>query len=278
MELLQLRYFFDSSKNESFSKTAQKYTVPPSSVSASVKHLEDELGCKLFDRTGNRIILNENGKRLQQSLCKVFDELDTVVDLLNPEKDSREVKLLVRTTRNRITEYIIEFKSKYPHIRIVAEFGTGKHPFDQYDIIISSPDDGLGDYGKFRLFSQPMCLQASREHPLCGRRLTVSGLCNQAFISLGENTATHKILVDACHRAGFTPNIVMFCNDTGCYQRCLEGNLGIGIGYDVGHYGKVERLDVVDFDERQDVYVFYKTQSAGANIHRIIDFFRGKAR
>ena len=57
MELLQLRYFFDSSKNESFAKTAQKYMVPPSSVSASVKRLESELGCRLFDRQSNRIKL-----------------------------------------------------------------------------------------------------------------------------------------------------------------------------------------------------------------------------
>ena len=50
MELLQLRYFFDSAKNEHFAKTAEKYWVPASSVSASIKRLEEELGCKLFDR------------------------------------------------------------------------------------------------------------------------------------------------------------------------------------------------------------------------------------
>ena len=49
MELLQLRYFFDSAKTESFAKTAEKYMVPASSVSASVKRLEKELGCKLFE-------------------------------------------------------------------------------------------------------------------------------------------------------------------------------------------------------------------------------------
>ena len=43
MELLQLRYFFESAKSESFSKTAEKYMVPITSVSASVKRLEREL-------------------------------------------------------------------------------------------------------------------------------------------------------------------------------------------------------------------------------------------
>ena len=63
MELLQLKYFYESANTESFTKTAQRHLIPVSSVSASIKRLEKELGCKLFDRTSNRIKLNQNGKR-----------------------------------------------------------------------------------------------------------------------------------------------------------------------------------------------------------------------
>ena len=53
MELLQLRYFYESADNENFSRTADKYMVPPSSVSMSIKKLENELGCELFERSAN---------------------------------------------------------------------------------------------------------------------------------------------------------------------------------------------------------------------------------
>ena len=110
MELLQLRYFFDSAKTENFSRTAEKYMVPPSSVSAAVKRLESELGVQLFDRTDNRILLNGNGKRVQQSLCIVFDELDKLRDSFAESPESRrEIRLLVRTLRSRITDYIMFF-------------------------------------------------------------------------------------------------------------------------------------------------------------------------
>ena len=72
MELLQLRYFYESALTESFAQTAEKYLVPATSVSAAVKRLEGELGCALFDRFANRIRLNGNGRRLQKSLCLVF--------------------------------------------------------------------------------------------------------------------------------------------------------------------------------------------------------------
>ena len=66
MELLQLRYFMESAQRGSFAATAEQYIVPATSVSAAVRRLEQELGCQLFDRTSNRITLNENGVRLLQ--------------------------------------------------------------------------------------------------------------------------------------------------------------------------------------------------------------------
>ena len=83
MEILQLRYFYESAKNQNFTETAKKYLVPVSAVSSSIKRLEKELRCQLFDRDANRIRLNNNGKLLQQSLCAVFHELDdTIVKLM----------------------------------------------------------------------------------------------------------------------------------------------------------------------------------------------------
>ena len=63
MELLQLKYFCDAAKNLNFSKTARKYTVPPSNISQSIKRLEKSLGYPLFLRHANKIILTERGKR-----------------------------------------------------------------------------------------------------------------------------------------------------------------------------------------------------------------------
>ena len=58
MELLQLRYFCDAAQTQNFSKTAKKYLVPTSNISQSIKRLEKELGCELFEHRGNK----ENSK------------------------------------------------------------------------------------------------------------------------------------------------------------------------------------------------------------------------
>ena len=64
MEFLQLKYFSHAAKTENFSHTAQNFMVPTSCISASIKKLETEIGVKLFDRTANKIKLNEYGKIL----------------------------------------------------------------------------------------------------------------------------------------------------------------------------------------------------------------------
>ena len=172
MELLQLRYFFESAKNESFAKTAENHFVPTSSVSASVKRLEKELECNLFDRSSNRIFLNKNGKRLQHALCTVFAELDcAVADLSSEKKDTRDIKMLVRAMRSNITDYIIEFKGKQPHINFKTVFNFNETDYERYDIIIDEKTDRYSGYNSFELFNINLRLKVTQNSPLVGKKL-----------------------------------------------------------------------------------------------------------
>jgi len=279
MEILQLKYFFESAKNESFAKTAQKYMVPTTSVSASVKRLENELGCKLFDRQANGILLNDNGKKLQQSLCLVFNELDEITGHLSSKHtDTREIKMLVRAMRGQITDYIIEYKAKHPYISFKTVFDFGETNIEDYDIIIDDKPEKFTDYENLELCSTRIFLKISSERPLCKRTLTLKQLRNQPFLSMGEQSSMHQILMNACNRAGFSPNIVVQTNDTQCYKKCLESNIGIGIGRDDPreYNSKIKFLDVTDFDARQTVYGFYKKQHVYGNVEHFINFLKSK--
>ena len=86
VELLQLRYFLESAGSESFSQTARRYDVPVTSVSASVKRLERELGHDLFYRRANKIFLNERGRRLYEALSV---GMATVDDALEAASDGK---------------------------------------------------------------------------------------------------------------------------------------------------------------------------------------------
>ncbi len=281
MEILQLRYFFQSTYTQNFAKTAEKYMVPTSSVSASVKRLETELGCTLFDRSSNRIILNSNGKRLQRALEHVFSELERAVeDLSVAFADTREIKMLVRAMRSKITDCIIEYNKNHPQIVFNTVFDFGETDFENYDIIIDEQADAYPDYEKFQLCSMRLRMRVSEDSPLCGRRLTLNQLSGQRFVSLGEQSNMHKILLSACKNAGFTPKISVLCNDIECHEKLIESGLGIGLGREI-HKGedfkKIRCLDVADFNESYVVYGYYKKHAAYGNVKHFLDFLTSKA-
>ena len=182
MELLQLRYFFDSARYLSISKTAEKYMVPSTSVSVSIKRLEKELGCKLFDRLPNRIVLNENGKKMLEALRLVFGELDRVVSSISDSADdTREIRILVKALRSVMTDKIIQYKYKHTNTRfkIISDFAEKN--YDNYDIIIDDEGADYAGWEHFVLCKQRIMICASPKSHLCGNKLRMEQLSGESF-------------------------------------------------------------------------------------------------
>ena len=275
MELLQLRYFYDSAIAESFAVTAEKHMVPATSVSASVKRLEKELGCALFDRTANRIRLNENGRRLQKSLCLVFSELDAVTDALRtPQTDTREIRMLVRAARSQVTDRIIAFREKEPEIAFRTVLDFSERDLSKYDVIIDAASEHYAGFDRFELLSMRIRVMASEGHPLLKTVLPFSRLAAEPFISWGEESNMHRLLVDACAEAGFSPRIAVETGDKACYERLIASGVGVGLGRDDTPPVGCAYLPISDFDERYTVYVYYKSDAGFGNVARFLDFLR----
>ena len=277
MELLQLRYFSESAESASFTKTANKYGVPVTSVSASIKRLEKEIGCKLFDRTANRVFLNANGKKLLDTANGLLSRLDAAVGELSSENgDSREIKLLIRGMRRRITGDIIEYRKQNPKTAFKTVFDFSKKNYDEYDVIIDTERNVYPHYERFKLYDMRLFLKAAADDPLCGRKLKLSDLRDRPFISMGLESNTHRILERACARAGFIPEISVVCNDIECYEKLLASGMGIGVTRESAEPDNknIKALDVSDFDERYTVYSYYRASEYYGNVRSFIDFLR----
>lgn len=275
MELLQLRYFFDAAACESFAITAEKYMVPTTSVSASVKRLEGELGCRLFDRFPNRIRLNEQGRRLQKSLCLVFAELDGALrDLRTPAEDTRAIRMLVRAVRSQVTDRIVAFRAKHPEIAFRTVLNVESQPFSDFDIIIDTQNDAYTGYDRFELASLRMRIMAAVDHPLVGIPTSLSHLASEPFISWGEGSNMQKILTDACNKVGFTPRIAVEAGDKECYEKLIASGVGIGLGREDRAMAGCVPLTVPDFDARYTALVFSKPEANFGNVKKFLDFLK----
>lgn len=279
MDLLQLRYFYDSANYLSISRTAEKYGVPATSVSASIRRLEEEVGCKLFDRTPNRIVLNDKGRQMQDSLKRIFDEMDHMLQgVSGTVDDNKEIKILVRAIRAMITDQVIRYKKEFSHTRfkLVADFDE-TNP-DGYDIIIDTKSDLYPGYASLELVRQQIFCYVPVGSSLCARRLSLKELAQMSFVLMSQQGYHGKVFLEACKNAGFSPNIVAQVNDSACFRKMISSGIAIGVtgkfGAGVEGSTALVPLNITDFKYEQTVCMYYKKENDRGNAARFIRFLR----
>ena len=75
MELRQLQYFKTVAEMGKISDAAQALFISAPALSTSISRLEKELGMPLFDRTGNKITLNQQGQIFLRYVNQIFSNL-----------------------------------------------------------------------------------------------------------------------------------------------------------------------------------------------------------
>ena len=278
MEFLQLKYFYESARTQSLSRAASKYMVPASSVSAAIKRLEGELGCTLFDRRPNRILLNENGKRLQRSLSIVFEELESTIATLSDAEtqDGREVRILMRALRADVTDYIIRYKKENTGAKFRLDADFEQTDIEEYDLIVDTQNNAYHGYDCFELDRRRVLLYAAEDSPLVGRALTLRDLADELFVTMSPRATQYKLLMRACADAGFVPRLLAQMNDADCFFKFISSGAAIGAAgeRDQNSERRIRPLDVRDFKQTQTVFVYYKKDRAFGSVRKFVEFLQ----
>ena len=92
MKLTQLQYFKAVAETGKISLAAKKLYVSAPALSIAIANLENELGVKLFDRTNNRIELNEQGKVYLGYVNQILSDLNVANQKMQDSKqDNTEI-------------------------------------------------------------------------------------------------------------------------------------------------------------------------------------------
>lgn len=282
MEMLQLRYFYESALTGSFSKTAQKYMVPASSVSASVKRLEQEMGTELFTRTGNRIVLNEKGKRFLETVSNTLTQLDVAVNAISDQPAQKQIiKILARCTRETLVARTVRFYRRYPSVSFQFSFDDSPENYDDYDIIVSPPTKGLEDYVSFPWRKYFVRVEALDTDPLCRGSITLGQLRDRVFVTTGSQKGGFPVFVKACERQGFTPKVFLECDDYDCRTAVLKSGICLGLNLakqnEESRTGNMQFLTISDFNEELAVNVYYKKEKYEGNVKMFLELLESGA-
>ena len=229
MEILQLKYFKDAAETQNFSKTAQKFTVPTSAVSQSIRRLEKELGTPLFARASNRISLNEEGKLLYRAVCQMGRTLEDTRRLFADRSGelAGELRLQIACNRRIVSDAIRQFSRLHPDVTFVLKHGADMD--EEFDLVISDDDALKEKYAHTELINEQIAIAFSLNHPLASREtVSVKDLASERFVTMRAGGRLHYLTQSLCMQGGFYPQIAIQCDDPYYIRKYIEMGLGIG--------------------------------------------------
>jgi DNA-binding transcriptional LysR family regulator len=128
----------------SLSEAAEAVALSQSAASMALRELEDGLGTKLFHRHGRKLILNENGRRLQP---KAHSLILLAAEITKPQTEQLEGMLRIATSAT-VGNYVLpECSAAFliRHPRVQMEIVTGAVPETVDRVEAMSVDLGLID-------------------------------------------------------------------------------------------------------------------------------------
>jgi DNA-binding transcriptional LysR family regulator len=237
MELLQLKYFVEAARCENFSKTAAKFGVPPSDISQSIKRLERELGCELFERRPNSVVLTERAADFREGVVMALAELEDATKALGVGSSGRQIRILAASVRRIVMQAVENFKRQYPEVEIFVSYDGGDDP-ESFDLAVAGADfSHFGTQGDL-LLEEEMVLAVNKSNPISQKKvITPSDVAAEAFISMGKESALSRMTEKIFLEAGINPGVSVRSDDPFYVRRCVELSLGMAIVPEVSWRG-----------------------------------------
>ena len=122
MELHYLKLFNSVAMYQSYTKASELLHISQPALSIQIKKLEEELNLKLFDKVGNKVVLNENGQILFTYTQKILGLVEEAEGILINKRAYIGGSISIggsNTPGAYILPHIIGiFKKEYPYVKI----------------------------------------------------------------------------------------------------------------------------------------------------------------
>lgn len=281
MDLKTLTYFLQVCEDRSFTKAANNLFISQQGLSASIHRIEKALGCELFIRTTNQLILTPDGCYFREYAQKVTDLTRECTTHFMSKQNAATIKVGVAPDLLGLfpQEVLQVFLNQNPQFRIQyfeggsinCESHIKKGEYD-FAIVVGpyNEDEVQANY----LFEYRNGFLLNAGHPLAKQEsISIKQLENQRIILHGPTFKVHDLFLRICKEAGFEPNIIMNVDRTTIIHNIVKSNPDI-IGRCADFYTRnmssqqvtVRYLNDADFIAK--VYLIYQKNHTFSNNER----------
>jgi DNA-binding transcriptional LysR family regulator len=243
MELRHLRYFVAVADDLSFIKAAQKLRLAQPSLTRQVKNLENEIGVKLLDRSGNRVALTDEGRRFlfdaKKLLALCAESVAAVQRMSRGENSQLNIGYVANVHYGLLPATLGAFRKLSPQVALNLFDMTSAEQFQA----LESHKIDLGFVGLRPALSghdllsecvadDTMLVALSDRHPLAKQpKVKLTDLASQFFIEMSPVThpGAREWLIETCHSAGFEAKILQEADTEPTAITFVADGLGVAL-------------------------------------------------
>jgi LysR family cys regulon transcriptional activator len=242
MKLQQLRCIFQIVQSEfNISKASEVLNTSQPGVSKQIKLLEDEIGIKIFQRNGKRLVnLTEPGELILSSIETILQESNNIKVISEEYIEKDQGTFTIATThtqaRYKLPKVVEEFVKKYPKTNLNIHQGNPSQVTDQ--IINGEADVGIAtesinlseDILTIPCYQWNRCVVMPKNHPLTElRKITLEDLAAYPMITYDYAFTGSTIVSEVFKNANIEPNIMLTAIDADVIKTYVSLNMGIGL-------------------------------------------------
>lgn len=172
MEFNQLEQLVAIAEYRTVSQAAQKLHISQPALTRSIQRLEEDLHVFLFDRTKNRITLNENGQMMVQMASELLARKEEMIASLRRFDEKNKIVRVVSCAPAPCWGAVSLLNKKFPNLRIESGLNTDEdsaleHLMDgSIDLLITSKKQSGSELICRPFVKEHLFLSLPPAHPL----------------------------------------------------------------------------------------------------------------
>jgi DNA-binding transcriptional LysR family regulator len=246
VETRQLEYFVAVAEELSFTRAAQRLFTVQSTVSATIRALETELGATLFDRSTRRVALSAAGRAFLPEAKAALEAVDRARSVVQEASAGLRGSLRIGTMSSigalDLPTLLGAFHTQHPlvdlHVMVSTTGSTGlaediRH--GRLDVaLLSLPEAELAGLAVRTLLAVPYHALVPADHELAGRAtIALADLADERFVDAPRGFG-NRIAVDRAFAAMGSPRrVTVEVADLRAVPGFVAAGLGVAVVPDV---------------------------------------------
>jgi DNA-binding transcriptional LysR family regulator len=242
MELRHLRYFTAVVECQGYRGASRRLHIAQPSISQAVSDLEDELGLKLFSRTGRNASVTPEGEIFYADAVRILQQAEAAILTAKRAAQGEVGKLSIgfigSATLSFLPDLIRRYKLEHPNVKLALH---DLYPVEldkacdrgEIDIAITrplSPERGKSRQSTL-LLHDPLIAVLPRSRKLKNKKIRLAELANERFILFHRAGApvVFDTIVGACRSQGFSPRVENEPNSMQTILSLVEAEEGVAV-------------------------------------------------